>query len=176
MKAYLSQSTSDAEIERRRAIYQSLLADTNYQNIRFNPQNGGLMATHIGHNFTKSGGAYEKCVQKVGFEAGHVVILDDERGFDSKHTEGTWDGALFEISGRETATTSNILKGLKHCASKRTTEIALLYFPNSGFNVATLSKAVNRYKGLEKLQDGQFLKFKRIVCIQEEEIKIEIEL
>ena len=149
--------------------------DANYENVKMNWNNGGMMATHKGHNFAKIGGLYEKQVQNAGYNNGDHVILEDERGFDVKHTEGLWNGQLFEVAGRETATVNNILRGLKHCADKKNTEIAILDFPNGGFDKDLMQVAIRRYKGLEKLKDGQFLKFKKIICVQEERIVYEID-
>ena len=133
------------------------------------------MATHILHNLDDRGGIYEKHVQRAGFNAGHAVILGAEGGnvIGQRFTEGTWDGMKFEVAGRETATSNNIVKGLKHCAAKRETEIAVLDFPNGGFNLSVLQNAILRYRGLELLNDGQYIRFKKIICVQDEVIVYE---
>ena len=46
-------------------------------------------------------------------------------------------------------------------------------FPNGGFKEENLKKAISKYKGLEKLKDGQFLRFEKIVCVQDETIVYE---
>lgn len=74
------------------------------------------------------------------------------------------------MAGRETATENNILWGLKHCAEKRTTKIAVLDFPNGGFDEQTIERAIKRYEGLKRLNDGQYLKFSEIICVQDEKI------
>ncbi|MBD5217641.1 MAG: minor capsid protein [Bacteroidales bacterium] len=160
------------------AEYERLKADPNYTDVEFDPVSGGVQASHIGHNFDKSGGEYERNVQLAGFRAGHVVIFESEPGniFGKKYTEGTWDGLQFEVAGRESATANNIKRGLEHCADKKTTKIAVLDFPNGGFNLDTFNIALRRYKGLEKLNDGQFLKFKKIICIQNRQIIHEIDM
>ena len=78
-----------------------------------------------------------------------------------------------EVAGRETATENNVLKGLKHCASKRATQIAILDYPKGGFDEIILSNAIKRYRGLEKLNDGQFVQFEKIICVQNNEIVYE---
>lgn len=161
---------TEDEFKERREEYERLKKDPNYKDVEFNPKNGGLRADHVGHNFDKRGGKYEKHAQNAGYNAGHAVIFGDERTKSSVHTEGTWDGKPFEVSGRETATSSNILKGLKHCASKIDTRIAVLDFPNGGFDEQIFNDALNRYKGLEKLNDLQFKWFDEIICVQGEEI------
>lgn len=160
---------------KNKELYEKMKLDENYKDIEFDEKTGGLKATHVGHNFNKVGGRYERDVQEAGFKAGHAVILEDERGFDTRHTEGLWNGRLFEVAGRETATENNVLKGLKHCAEKRITEIAILDYPNGGFSLDVLNAALKRYKGLEKLNDGQYLKFKKIICVQNDEIVLEID-
>ena len=121
------------------------------------------------------GGKYEKMAQNVGRRNGHAVILEKERGgtLGQRFTEGTWDGMLFEVAGRETATENNIFKGLKHCAKKRTTQIAVLVYPNGGFDEGILESAIKRYKGLEKLREGeQYLPFIKVICTASRTIKL----
>lgn len=158
--------------------YISLRDNTDYQEVHFDWGNGGLRGDHIEHNFDKTGGKYEKHVQTAGYKAGHAVILEAEPGttYKQRYTEGLWDGKKFEVAGRETATENNVLKGLKHCARKGTTKIAVLDYPKGGFDQTTLEDAIKRYKGLEKLNDGQFIRFERIICIQEETIVFETTL
>lgn len=167
-----------ANIEQRRQQYEKLKSDPDYNDVVFDEKTGGLKATHRFHSFDKQGGVYERHVQNAGFKNGHAVILGEERGdvFGLKYTEGTWDGLQFEVAGRETATINNIKRGLEHCADKRSTQIAVLDFPNGGFSIDNFETALRRYKGLEKLHDGQFLKFKKIICTQDEQIVYEVEL
>lgn len=167
-----------ARIENNRRLYERLKADPDYQDVEFNPENGGLKATHIEHNFDKDTGQYEKNVQDIGFNAGHAIILEAEPGdvHRKKYTEGTWNGLQFEIAGRETGTSNNIKRGLEHCADKRETEIAVLYFPKNNFNIDNFNDALRRYRGLEKLNDGQFVKFKKIICIQDGKIIHEVDM
>ena len=156
-------------IEQHHNEYLKYLKDVDFN------WNGGMKATHKYHNIDKIGGVYERHVQNAGFKTGNAVILECERGKmdNERYVEGTWNGLKFEIAGRETATINNILKGLKHCAAKRETEIAVLDFPNEGFTEENFKQAVLRYRGLEKLNDGQFLKFKKIICVQNENIVYE---
>lgn len=160
-------------IEEGFETYRQYRDDANYEDVKMNWDNGGMKATHKGHKFDKVGGEYEKQVQNVGFNNRHRVVLEDETDYSPniRHTEGIWDSRYFEIAGRETATCNNILRGLKHCANKKKTEIAILYYPNGGFDLDLLERAIGRYKGLENVDNGnQFLKFKKIICIQGNEI------
>ncbi|MBR5898079.1 MAG: hypothetical protein IKZ14_01260 [Muribaculaceae bacterium] len=167
-----------AELSRLKRIivnrlkYNRLKKDKNYHDVYYNPDNGGLKASHIGHNFDKKGGIYERHAQEAGYKAGHAVILENERSdkYKEKQTEGGWDNLKFEVAGCENGTSNNILRGLKHCASKRTTEIAVIDLPNTEFDLEVFNHALRRYIGLEKLKDGQFLRFKKIICIHNEQI------
>lgn len=161
-----------SENRERKSKYQKLKNDDDYIDVEYNPKNGGLKATHKDHNFDKTGGVYEKHVQNAGFKAGHAVIFGPEEGstIGQRYTEGTWDGMRFEVAGRETGTENNIFRGLKHCASKRDTEIAVLDYPNGGFSLEVLNSAIRRYRGLESLNDGQYIKFKKIICVQNEKL------
>ena len=145
--------------------YNRLKADKNYIDIAFNETNGGLMATHVEHSFDKNKGYYEKNVQEIGYNNGYAVILEkeDHSQFKIKHTDGTWDGKPFEIIGTETGQENNIRNGLKHCAEKPNTEIAILYFPNKNFNVQNFEKGLAKYNGL--INTTQYKKFHEIICI-----------
>ena len=164
--------TEQSRIKHNEEIYEKLKKDPNYKNVEFDRNTGGLRADHKDHHFDKIGGQYERHVQNAGYKEGHSVILESEltKTIGERHTEGTWDGLKIEIAGRETATVNNIMRGLKHCASKRTTEVAVLDFPNGGFDKEKLSMAMAKYNGLKKLNDGQYLKFKQIICVQNEKI------
>ena len=146
-----------------------------YYNVDFN-WNGGMKATHKDHNFDPKKGHYEKEVQNVGFDNGHSVIFTSEVSniIYKKFTEGLWDDKKIEIAGCETATSNNILRGLKHCASKREKDIAVIYYPNGGFDKDVFDKAIKGYKGLEPQQDDQYLKFDKIICIENNRIVLEI--
>lgn len=152
--------------------YDRLTASGDYKEMQFDWSSGAYKGVHKRHNFDKKGGVYEKHVQNAGFNTGHRVILENELGgdFGERFTEGTWDGMQFEVAGRETATVGNVFRGLKHCAEKRTTEIAVLDFPKGGFDEDILQNALKRYRGLEKLNDGQYIQFKKVVCVQDEKI------
>lgn len=152
-----------------RRLYEQLKKDPDYTDVEFDETTGGVKATHIGHNLDKVGGKYELDVQYSGYKTGHVVILENEKG-EGRHTEGLWDGALFEVAGCETGSANNILRGLKHCASKRETEFAVIVLPNTDFDKVVFETATKRFKGLEKLNDGQYLKFKKIICVHNQQV------
>lgn len=161
-----------------RELYKRYNGDPDYSDVKFNRETGGMTAIHKDHNFDKNGGEYEKNVMNIGYNIGHSVILESERNgkWRERFTDGLWDDKKFEIAGCETAIANNILSRIKHCASKRNTAVAILYYPKGGFDQAVLNRAIARYKGLEKLNDGQYLKFEKIICIQKEDIVMTIDL
>jgi hypothetical protein len=150
--------------------YIKLKTNNNYIDVVYNNENGGLMATHKEHCFDKDKGYYEKNVQEIGYKYGHIVILEkeDHSLYKVKHTDGTWDGKIFEIVGVETGLENNIRNGLKHCAKKPNTEIAVLYFPSTNFNVKNFEKGLSKYNGL--INTNQYVKFLEIICISDGKI------
>lgn len=164
--------------ELHKSEYEYLNENPDYIGVKFDPVSGGVTGEHVGHNFDKIGGVFERHAQNAGLKSGHSVILEDEpqNEYGKRSTEGTWDGLQFEVAGATKAGINNIRNALKHCAYKRTTEIAVIDFPNGGFSLDVFNEALKRYNGLEKLHDGQFLKFKKIICIQNEQIIHEIDI
>ena len=165
MKAKLKQ-----RIEQNGKIYNQLINDPNYTDVHFNKNNGGLKATHIKHNLDRQKGWYEKAVQDVGYKSGHSVILEEEiqNVYRQKSCEGLFDGKPFEIAGAETGTSNNIRNALKHCASKKETKIAVIFFPNGTFSTNAFNDAIAKFNGLKGTT--QYLKFDLIYCIQDGKI------
>ena len=155
----------------RHQQYVALLKDPDYVDVDFKWENAGLKATHIEHNFDEHKGKYEVKVRDTGFNEGHSVILGREvhNVFRKRNTEGLWDGMLFEIAGKETATANNIRDGLKHCAKKPGCKIAILYFPKGNFNKTTFIDGLNKFNGL-KGDPNQWTRFDKIICIQNDTI------
>ena len=72
-------------IEANRIEYERLLKDENYTDVRFNPNNGALLAIHKEHYFDPTigifgiqRGDYEKIASEVLFEYGMSIILNSE--------------------------------------------------------------------------------------------------
>ena len=158
------------DFKERKALYHKLLNTSNYYDVDYNPTNGGLKAIHVGHRFDKDKGVYEKRVIEFGYQYGYCVILEDETDYEpsTTHTEGTWNGELFELAGCENAGTNNnnIVNGLKHCASKNGTKVAVLYFPKDKFAFEDVNRAIRRYYGL-KNTIPYFKEFSAIYTIDE---------
>lgn len=161
-------------IEEGFETYRQYRDDANYKDVKMNWNNGGMMATHNGHNFDKDKGWYETEVQNVGMGKGHWVILEKEvhSEYQKKNTEGLWDDLIMEIAGKETATSNNIRDGLKHCATKPNCEVAVLFFPNNNFKKDIFLEGLHKYNGL-KNDPNQWKKFNKIICISNKEIVYE---
>ena len=155
-------------IAKRKELFERLRKDNYYRDVAFNEENGGLKAIHVEHNFDSNKGLYETTVQDVGYKAGHSVILEKEpqNMYKKRSTEGLWDGMRFEIAGAETATPNNIRNALKHCASKRETDVAVVFFPN-GVNIDNLRLGISKYNGLRNSGNGQWKQFKDMVFIDQ---------
>ena len=138
--------------EERKKQFEELKADPKYIDVDFNPNNGGLKATHLDHKFDNKKGWYERRIQSIGFKEGHAVVLEAEPGntFKHKYSEGTWNGNVMEIAGAETGNSANIRNALKHCASKPNVKVAVVFFPDSNaLSVLNIEKGIARYNGLK---------------------------
>lgn len=157
-------------IEKNRSLYGKLIKDDKYKDVAFDEKNGGLKATHIGHNIDKDKGWYETTIQDVGYKHGHSVILEDEpqNVYKGKSCEGLWDDLKFEVAGAESGTSNNIRNALKHCASKPESKIAVLFFPNGNFSAENFQAGLAKFNGLKGT--SQYKKFDLIYCIQGEDI------
>lgn len=159
--------------QNRREEYERYQQDPDYTDVEYNPQNGGLKATHVDHNFDKNTGNSEKVVQQIGFEHGHRVILERERHDlqNVKNTEGTWDGMKMEIASATTGSHNNLVHAISHCASKPNVEVAVVHIP-IGTPIGKMESAVRGFAGLEKSNPQQWHKFTEIIFIIEEDRKI----
>lgn len=173
-----SEPLSKADKDRRAVNhkeYERLSKDKNYKDVAYDEKSGGVKATHVGHNFDKKGGIYEKKVQDIGYTSGHSVILGDEPQdeYKKKHFEGLWDGLSFEVAGTSKKEAKHIRNSLKHCASKPNTKIAVIVIPKE-VTAKTIYQGLDMYNGLKGLNDGQWKKFKRIIVIDDDSIRLEI--
>lgn len=154
--------------KKNKVLYEEMKLDENYYNIVFDENTGGLKATHKEHNLKSDGAKYEIIVQNVGMKYGHSIILESELAnvINKRFTEGLWDCQKFEVAGCQTCTPNNILRGIRHSAHKRTTEIAIVYLCKET-PISVLENAVNRYINLPS---EQVIEFKRIIFIYNEDI------
>ena len=162
--ATLSEGEKLLYIQRLKKYYD-LIDDASYSEVKFNNKNGGLKATHKGHNFDKRGGQYERIAQNAGFNAGHEVILEEEIHtlHNTKKTDGTWNNYPLEITSSKTATDNNIRNALKHCASKPGCKVAVIVFPNEQPTLKIIYQAIAKYNGLKGT--SQWVKFDEIYFV-----------
>ena len=156
--------------DKNKAEYNRLLNASDYKDVGFHEESGGVKATHVGHKFDGKKGWYETDVQDAGFRSGHSVVFGEEPQDIYKHKscEGLWDGLPFEIAGAETATSNNIRNALKHCASKPDTKIAVIYFPNDNFDIDEFNIGLSKFNGLRGTP--QYKLFDLIYCIHGDKI------
>ena len=156
-------------------LYERLKNDHDYYDVQYNKKTGGVKAIHKEHNFDKKGGKYEKDVLKAGYNSGAAVVLQSEKSaiIGKRFTEGLWNGKQFEVAGKKQARPQDFFSGLKHCASKRETQVAVINIAKNSFDETSLKSAISRYRGLEKLKDGQFVKFDEIIIVQDGKIVYE---
>ena len=86
-------AAKEEHIAKNPILYGKIIKDKRYKDVSFNENNGGLKATHIGHNLDKTKGWYETLVQEVGYKNGHSGILEEEPQniYKKKSCEGIWD-------------------------------------------------------------------------------------
>lgn len=168
---------SDARHKDNELQYRDLKDSRDYRYVYFDEESGGLKAEHAQHNQSGAGYKYELMAVEAGYNAGHSVILGPEPNdqYKQRSTEGCWDGHPFEVAGKLTFSKGAVRNGLKHCASKKVTEYAVLCFPNGGFDVATFNEGLKMFDGLKYKMDGQWMQFKKIICIQDQTIVYELE-
>lgn len=169
-KNLLTKLPSTTGEERRavaRALFEEYSNNPEYTDVRLNDKLGCMTATHKDHNFDKRTGYTEKAVRDVGYKSGHSVIFGKEGSgvIGERFTEGLWDGMPFEVASRETGTSNNLVSGLKHCSSKRTTKVAVIFSPTGNFDPEAFDKALRRYRGLIKNNPSNFVVFERVVYI-----------
>lgn len=149
----------------RPAMFEVLSSDKMYKEVAFNPESYALKATHVGHNFDKNKGWYEKEVLNAGYKSGHSVILEkeDHSVMYQRNVEGMWDGKAFEIAAAESGSPNNIRNALKHCASKPNAKIAVIFSPKENLVKEAFHQGYAKYCGLKGTH--QYRKFDQIYCI-----------
>ena len=159
--------------EENRKEYERLKKDSDYTEVEYDEASGGMKATHKDHNFDKDKGIYEENVRDTGYKNGHAVTLESEKGkgIGENYTEGLWNGSKFELASCESpSNNNNIVKGLKHCASKSETETAVLYFPKGDFVEKDVLRAIKRYYGLKSTLGDGFKDFVAIYAVCEGQV------
>ena len=148
-------------IENNHKEYIQYAKNTNYNNVKFSWDNGGLMATHKEHSFDPNRGRHEKDVQKIGFANGNTVIFESEKSstIGMKHNDGLWNNEPFEI-GTSLGTGKNNIKSILNHAKGKRANVAIIYFPEKGiYSHERLRDGVKKYNGQTQYR------FKKILYI-----------
>lgn len=152
--------------------YLKLKKDSNYTDVVFNENNGGLKATHRLHSFDPNRGHYEKEVRDILFNNGDRIVLEKELvEAGQKHIEGIKqiDGYFYDYScdiSTILGTGKNTIKRAFNHSKDKKAEVAILYFPNKeDFSLDRIKEGVKKYEGQTNYR------FKKIVYIVDKEVK-----
>lgn len=103
--------SKQARKEEAKRLFDKLVHDENYDQIKYNSKTGGLCATHVGHNTQSSnteivgwgmtGGQLEAKAVELLYKNGHIVILCDEskqkNGNNLSALDMQLDGMMMDI-------------------------------------------------------------------------------
>lgn len=159
-------------IQQREQEYQKYLAEPNYTNVRFNLENGGLMATQKGHLFhnsekeqrffdNKSSGQIESKCQEVLFNLGHkAILLNESNKLPNGNFLPSLDISINDkimdirfVTKSEVKTIVNILtakaKQLKNVFTKTgiySESVCLFFYDSSIYNDRLINLAIEEYR------------------------------
>lgn len=178
-------AVSEAEIRERERIeanrkeYERLLADPNYTDVEFNPENGGLKATHIEHekheNVDSKRLAFgsmtpndlEKECQEILYANGFSCILNSEHIFDPvtgkqlKVLDTTTNGKCVDI----VSLTENGAKTIKNALDRKKKQIREINETyGTEWNSVILHFHDPSYFNEAKVRKGLGKTFKQIIC------------
>jgi len=144
------------KIEANRKEFERLLRDSDYIDVRFNPENGALAAVHKEHYFDKTigrfeipRGDYERISLEVLYKNGHkIIMMPENKETGIKSPEGFLDENKFDIKGVEGLGNRNIVDKISD-AGRQGAKTIVLYFHND--ELFDLNKILNAYKGYKKL-------------------------
>jgi hypothetical protein len=150
-------------IANNKTEYVRLKSDSNYTDVRFNDNTGGLLAIHKDHNldptigkFGIPRGDYEQLASEVLYKYGKSVVLESENLPDGiKTPEGLLDGAIFDIKGIEGTGKNNILNKIKE-ASSQGVSVVVLYYPDK--NIFFKDRLIDSYNTYLKTSKSKRVK------------------
>jgi hypothetical protein len=140
-------------IEANRVEYERLIKDDNYVGVKFNPNNGALVAIHKEHRFDKTigkfgipRGDYERISTDVLYDYGRSVILEAEKQTEGlKSPEGLLDGKKFDIKAIESVGDNNIMNKIRDAKLKKVESIVFYYHDKNMFDKQRLYDCYNEY-------------------------------
>lgn len=159
-------------IEQHFKDYIKYSQDSNYKDVKFNWDNGGMLAIHKDHNFDDLGGEFEKKIGEAFYANGDSIIFGSEKGKPKgkSYSEGLLNNKSFEVKGVTTDNDNNYLRVFKHASDKQS-KIAVGFLPDGvEFDKGKAKKAVNRYAGLVYQSPDNFFKVQSIVFIVDNKI------
>lgn len=132
----------------RLKAYLELLKDNSYVDVRYNPINEGLMATHVEHKFHPHTGRYEKEAQRVLFEKGNKVILGSEVAPEGVKTpDGYLNDTIFDIKAVLGLGRNNIKNKLNEARSQGCRHVVLYYPPELDYEATVVDEGYYKYRG-----------------------------
>lgn len=169
---------SEAIIDEHRKEYERLKADPNYRDVMFDERNGGLMATHVGHNNKDDGKRFfgdmskidlERECQETVYKMGGTFILRDEsrlrpNGDVATALDANINGVLSDIRsvtsvGKDYAAQLNSknrqLGKWNHENPHEQSSTVTLYFHDPAmFDEKKMRDSIERLKGFHKIEKG----------------------
>ena len=149
--------------DRREENYQEflrLLQDTNFIDVTFDEQSGGVSAVHRDHKFDKQMGPfgrrrgdYEKEVTSILRTNGHRVLLGSEESpYYLKNNDGLLNDMPMDIKTVESNGVWSISSKLRE-AEKQGAEVVVLYFPNPGlYSKSRVLDGISKYENNPQIQ------------------------
>ena len=183
--------------------YRQLLADENYTDVQYDPQTGGLKATHVGHAHISNendkkffdgltGFDLERECQEILFRMGHTAILRDEskelvKGQALPSLDLELDGQLVEIRNITVERLDNYGSALDaknrhlkrfNAANNEQANAVLLYFHDATFySEERILNGINFLKGIIRNEKPITIQIKHVYCVvngKKELIKFDI--
>ena len=155
--------------------YLRLLSDSDYIEVTYDEQSGGVSAIHHEHKFDKQlgpygyrRGDYERKVTTVLREKGHRVLLSAERSVENvKNNDGFLDDLSMDIKTVESDGAWSISSKLRD-AEKQGAQVVVLYFPDSAlYSKERVLDGIGKYESNPQIQaSGAITDCLVIVCDQ----------
>ncbi|MDR0737827.1 MAG: hypothetical protein LBF39_02010 [Prevotellaceae bacterium] len=155
-------------VELRRIEYVRLKNDSNYTDVKFDENTGGMLAIHKDHNFDptigKFGiprGDYEKNASEVLVKYGMSVVFHSEKQeYGVKTPDGLLNGGLFDIKGIE-GNSHRTIKDVISKSSKQGAKTTVLYFHDKNmFDMDFIRESYKKY-----LSNSKSKKVRTVYCV-----------
>lgn len=153
-----------ARVSNRLKEYLRLKNDGSYVDVRYNPLNNGLMATHVLHVFHPKRGHYEQQVIQALFANGDKIILGKELAAPGeqviagrKHADGSYNDRSCEIASVTGLGKNTVRRAMEHCLSKDA-KVAIIHFPEaSAYSEERMHTGIAMFNGLHKYRFAELV-------------------